>query len=88
MLQPTGYEEAVWLYKFLEIRVLSVNSGEGYYGHAIVVFDYSNDSFIIHDPGPPPIAHRVVGFKNFIDAWGDGDPTSPEMDAIKLEVKK
>lgn len=61
-----------------------LNGKSGYIGHAVVVFDYNNEGFYIHDPGPPPIKNRYVHFQDFKKAWLSSDDGSAEMDAIKL----
>lgn len=65
------------------VNSFRLNGKEGYFGHAVTIFDYDDDGFILHDPGLPPIPNRKVGFKEFEEAWADPNPESKELDAVK-----
>lgn len=57
---------------------------KGYFGHAITVYDYDNETVTFHDPGPPPLRARKVNWEDFEKAWASPNRESKELDAIKL----
>jgi len=61
-----------------------LNGQSGYFGHALVIFDYDDAGIYMHDPGLPPRANRHVSWDDFEAAWADPNTESKEMDAIKL----
>jgi hypothetical protein len=65
-----------------------LNGKEGYFGHAVVISEYSEDYFIIQDPGLPPKPNRKVKFEDFEKAWADPNKTAKEIDAIKKDISK
>jgi hypothetical protein len=66
------------------VNAKKLNGKKGYFGHAVVVFDYDDEGFILHDPGLPPMPNRLVSFKDFEAAWADPDASAAELSAIKL----
>lgn len=64
-----------------------LNGKEGYFGHAVTVIGYNEDSIIFHDPGLPAIPKRKTSFSDFEAAWADPSKESKEFDAIRLKKK-
>ncbi len=63
-------------------RVL--NGLPGYAGHAVVIFDYDENSFYLHDPGLPPRKNRKVPFKRFMKAWAYPDEGAKNITAFRI----
>jgi hypothetical protein len=51
----------------LNSRIL--NKKEGYSSHMVVVFNYKDGIFTLHDPGLPPHPNREVSEELFLQAW-------------------
>lgn len=67
------------------LNARTLNGKSGYFGHAVVVSGFTNNAFIIQDPGLPPIPNRKVSFELFEKSWADPNIESKELDAIKLK---
>ena len=63
-----------------------LNGNEGYFGHAVTVIGYDDNSFTVHDPGSLPYPKRRILFDDFEAAWADPNKDAKELDAIKLIV--
>lgn len=61
-----------------------LNDKSGYTGHVVVVKGYTYTSLILHDPGPPYLKDREVGFETFESAWAYPNNSAKELTAIKL----
>ncbi len=70
------------------VNACKLNDEDGYIGHSVVVKGYDDDSLIIHNPGPPPLANQKVSFDDFTAAWAYPNASAKELDAIKLKVPK
>ncbi len=68
----------------VHVNARSLNGKSGYFGHAVIVYNYDKDGVILHDPGLPPIPSRKVAYADFERAWFDPEDGSAEMSAIKL----
>jgi hypothetical protein len=66
------------------VNMATLNSKEGYIGHAIVVVGYDETGFVIHDPGLPPQPNRFVTYEDFEKVWASPNKQAKELDAIKL----
>lgn len=60
-----------------------LNGTHDYVGHAVVLFDYSDDGVYMHDPGLPPVENRFVAWSDFEAAWADPTDNAKELDAVK-----
>ena len=53
------------------INSRALQKKEGYMGHFVVVYDYSGNNLILHDPGPKhPKKGFKISHKNFLKPWG------------------
>ncbi|MCA9373034.1 peptidase C39 family protein [Candidatus Woesebacteria bacterium] len=52
------------------VNSASLNNIPGYSGHFVIVLDVRDSAVIIHDPGQPAKAQRVVSRTDFDRAWG------------------
>lgn len=68
----------------VHVNSRQLNNEAGYFGHAVVVFDYDNLGVTLHDPGLPAIPNRKVLFEDFERAWHNPDDGSAELSAIRL----
>jgi hypothetical protein len=64
-----------------------LNNKPGYFGHAVVVFEYDDEGLTLHDPGLPALPNRKVLYADFEKAWFDPDDGTAEMDAIRLDAQ-
>lgn len=64
-----------------------LNDKEGYSGHLVVVKGYTEESLVIHDPGPEPLENRHVPFREFEAAWAYPNSSAKELAAIKLKSR-
>lgn len=47
----------------------ALRNKEGYTGHFVVVFDHDEHTFMMHDPGLPPIENKVIPKEQFLKGW-------------------
>lgn len=65
------------------VNARALHNKEGYSGHFVVIFDYDDDNFLLHDPGLPPIESLKVNFEQFKKGWEYPDEKSRNLLAIK-----
>jgi hypothetical protein len=53
----------------VDLNSRTLNKKEGYSSHMVVVFDYDDGVFTLHDPGLPPHPNRKVSESLFLQAW-------------------
>jgi len=58
---------------------------KGYAGHFVVIYDYDQKGFWLHDPGLPPIESRYVSFEKFTQSWEYPDERSKNILALRLK---
>lgn len=63
----------------------ALNDQVGYVGHFVVLYDYQDGQFILHDPGLPPREARKVTADQFLKAWAYPDDNAKSVTAIKRE---
>lgn len=64
----------------------ALNGRPGYIGHFVLVYDYTDDSLLLHDPGPMPKPSRTVPFNVFENAWAYPDKNAKDYIAIKHSI--
>ncbi len=62
----------------------TLNALDGYTGHSILVFGYSDRGLRIHDPGPPASRATEVNYNLFARAWGYPHDRARELYAFGL----
>lgn len=67
-------------------KVLSNHSG--YVGHFVLIIGYENQSFIIHDPGLPPLKNRSLSFNHLNKAWAYPNDAAKNLLAIRYNTNK
>lgn len=68
------------------VNSCALNGRDGYFGHSVLVLGYDEESFILHDPGPPATPNRRVEYATFSKAFFTDGPDSGEIDAVKLSA--
>ncbi len=58
---------------------------EGYAGHFVVIHDYDEQGFWLHDPGLPPFKNRQVSYEKFKKSWEYPDERSANLLALRFE---
>jgi hypothetical protein len=61
-----------------------LNGESGYSGHFIVIKGYNDVSFVVHDPGLPPMDNAKVPFSLFERAWAYPDANQRNISGIRL----
>ena len=65
----------------------ALNNKEGYLGHSIVIIGYTNQEFVLHDPGLPPLENRRVAYELFEKAWAYPDEKAKKNHHVKHFLK-
>jgi hypothetical protein len=65
------------------VNAKAFTNREGYVGHFVVIKGYTNDAFIIHDPGLLPREAVTVSFEQFIKGWESPIAIMKNLIAIK-----
>jgi hypothetical protein len=61
-----------------------LNNKSGYTGHFVLLKGLDNNSFIIHNPGPPPLENQLVAPFLFEQAWAYPNDNAKNLVAVKL----
>ena len=65
------------------VNAYALHNKNGYAGHFVVIYGYTNEDFIMHDPGLPPIEALKVSFEQFKKGWEYPDSRSRNLLALK-----
>ena len=57
---------------------------DGYIGHSVVIFDYDENGFLLHDPGNPPRPNFYAKLGNFVPAAFGDDGQQGEINLVRL----
>lgn len=65
----------------------ALNDKPGFAGHFVVVFDYDDKGFYLHDPGLPALENRFVDYDKFYKAWSASDDRTKTLAAFRLKSR-
>jgi len=63
----------------------TLNSENGYTGHFVVIFDYDENSFFLHNPGLPARPNQEIVIDQFLKAWACPADKSQNVMAIRKQ---
>lgn len=72
---------------FLTVNSRLLNDQAGYVSHVLLVIDHTDDEFIVHDPGLPPLPNRHVSREKLWQAMG-GDHNTAGVTGFKLKPRR
>jgi hypothetical protein len=67
----------------IDLNSRTLNQKEGYSSHMVILFDYKEGFFTLHDPGLPPYASRKVEEKLMLKAWEYAGKENKSLIAIQ-----
>jgi len=68
------------------INAKTLSKKEGYSGHFVLIYKYTEKSVIVHDPGLPGRPSRKISWETFISAWAYPNKTSCRIYAFKYTL--
>lgn len=66
------------------VNSIRLNNEKGYAGHFVIVKGHRDNTFILHDPGLPPVENRECDLETFEQAWAYPDEKAKNIMAFKL----
>jgi hypothetical protein len=66
-----------------EINVRVLQNQSGFNGHMILIHSRQDNNYIVHDPGLPAVANRVIDRGTFKRAWAYSGPDKTALIAFK-----
>jgi 23S rRNA pseudouridine1911/1915/1917 synthase len=69
---------------FVTVNSKILNGSTGFVSHAILVLGKEGNDYVVHNPGPPPVAYQKISSELLWDAMG-GDNNTAEVTGFKLK---